>query len=89
MPGDWSSIPLKAAPFLSTLAYCPNTLKLDVSLNSIKKSALKLRLWASSRSCPVNRFSVNPSRVIAEKDILVLAESEIGIFDEDLNCFIP
>ena len=62
---------------------------LEASLNSKKKSALKFILWASSRSCPVKMFSVKPSRVIAENDNLVLAVSDNGMFEEDLNCFIP
>ena len=80
-----SSIPLIAAPFLSTSKYWPKTLSEDKSSKSINQSLLTLRLFASSKSCPVDTFSEKPSLLVADIESLVATLLLIGKFCDDLN----
>ena len=86
---DWSSIPLMAAPFLSTSKYWPKILKLEVSLSSNIQSDLMLTFEASSRSCPVNVFSENPSLSVVAKENFVLTVSDRGMFEVPLILVKP
>ena len=67
-----------AAPFLSESKYCAKNLRDDVSLISYIQSLRILILEASSRSCPLIKFSVNPSLSIEDTVSLVANLSEIG-----------
>ena len=78
MPGVGSSIPLIAAPFLSTSKYCPKILKLEASSRSISQSLLTLVLFASSKSCPVKTLFEKPSLSVDEKENLVATLSLTG-----------
>ena len=60
-----------------------------MSVSSKNQSLLMLILFASSRSCPVTKFSVKPSLLVAEKEKRVANLSLKGILLADLNFVRP
>ena len=89
MLGVGSSIPRMAEPFLSTSKNCPKNLKLELSSRSMSKSPRKLKLLASSKSCPVKILSLKPSLSVMANETLLATFEASGILLDVRNFVKP